>query len=167
MSSKIQCLVQRFKVCYDKLESSWTQINWNIMLTYMPLCRGGNWRTGGACHLETLPDLEPQISLKPWSRFLRPFRNVTLENSMTTETLVFDLLNVTEMTSRRKDGHLSLYYLGPSRLSPLQKQDCSHWCLPGVPDAWNELLYALFMRREFVRHDNVTIVNNIGVKLSS
>jgi len=21
--------------------------------------------------------------------------------------------------------------------------DCSHWCLAGVPDAWNEILYAV------------------------
>lgn len=115
------------------------------MSIYMSLCRGGNWRTGGTHHLETLPDLGSRISLKPWSQFLRPFSNVISKNSMMTETLELNLLNVTEMTSRRKDGHLSLYYLGPSHLSPVQKQDCSHWCLLGILDAWNELLYALFM----------------------
>ncbi|PPD70897.1 hypothetical protein GOBAR_DD32223 [Gossypium barbadense] len=25
-------------------------------------------------------------------------------------------------------------------------QDCSHWCLPGVPDTWNELLYASLVK---------------------
>ncbi|KAK2996658.1 hypothetical protein RJ639_026226 [Escallonia herrerae] len=52
------------------------------------------------------------------------------------------------MSSRRKDGHASVYYLG-SKSGPasLHRQDCSHWCLPGVPDSWNELLYALFLRR--------------------
>lgn len=60
-----------------------------------------------------------------------------------------DVLNVTNMTSRRKDGHSSLYYLGPKvGPAPLHRQDCSHWCLPGVPDTWNELLYALFLKRE-------------------
>ncbi|CAM8993826.1 unnamed protein product [Rhodiola kirilowii] len=45
-------------------------------------------------------------------------------------------LNITKMTSFRKDGH-------PSIFRPFGKaQDCSHWCLPGVPDSWNELLYA-------------------------
>lgn len=50
------------------------------------------------------------------------------------------LLNVTYMTGLRRDGH-------PSRhrepgTPPGAPEDCSHWCLPGVPDAWNQLLYA-------------------------
>jgi hypothetical protein len=24
-------------------------------------------------------------------------------------------------------------------------QDCSHWCLPGIPDSWNELLYSTLL----------------------
>jgi hypothetical protein len=49
-------------------------------------------------------------------------------------------LNITYMTELRRDGH-------PSRhrepgTPPDAPEDCSHWCLPGVPDAWNELLYA-------------------------
>ncbi|CAN1293682.1 Protein trichome birefringence [Linum perenne] len=47
------------------------------------------------------------------------------------------LLNVTRLTNFRKDGHPSVY-----RNSKRAVQDCSHWCLPGVPDAWNELIYA-------------------------
>ncbi|KAM0902155.1 hypothetical protein ACQ4PT_019484 [Festuca glaucescens] len=35
-------------------------------------------------------------------------------------------------------------------------EDCSHWCLPGVPDTWNELLYALFMRRQMKLDRNDT-----------
>ncbi|KAL0339546.1 UNVERIFIED_CONTAM: protein trichome birefringence [Sesamum radiatum] len=55
-------------------------------------------------------------------------------------------LNVTRMTDYRKDGHPSIYrkqhLSDEERRSPLSFQDCSHWCLPGVPDAWNEILYA-------------------------
>lgn len=59
------------------------------------------------------------------------------------------LLNVTRMTARRKDGHSSIYYLRPNMVPvPLHRQDCSHWCLPGVPDTWNELLYALILKHE-------------------
>lgn len=46
------------------------------------------------------------------------------------------LLDVTAMTEMRKDGHPSIYAGGGSSLN-----DCSHWCLPGVPDIWNQLLY--------------------------
>lgn len=48
------------------------------------------------------------------------------------------LLNITKLTNFRKDGHPSVY----GKKVPTRKQDCSHWCLPGVPDAWNELIYA-------------------------
>ncbi|PON96507.1 Trichome birefringence-like family [Trema orientale] len=47
------------------------------------------------------------------------------------------LLNVTTLSQLRKDGHLSVYGYGYRR-----DMDCSHWCLPGVPDTWNHLLYA-------------------------
>ncbi|XP_042491559.1 protein trichome birefringence-like 41 [Macadamia integrifolia] len=43
------------------------------------------------------------------------------------------LLDVTELSLLRKDGHPSIYGFGA--------MDCSHWCLPGVPDTWNQLLY--------------------------
>ncbi|ONH94020.1 hypothetical protein PRUPE_8G266400 [Prunus persica] len=39
------------------------------------------------------------------------------------------LLNITSMSEYRIDAH-------PSGIL-----DCSHWCLPGLPDIWNELLY--------------------------
>ncbi|WMV47184.1 hypothetical protein MTR67_040569 [Solanum verrucosum] len=53
---------------------------------------------------------------------------------------------------RRRDGHLSLYYLGP-KVGPVSphKQDCSHWCLPGFPDSWNELLYAILLKQELAQ----------------
>lgn len=57
------------------------------------------------------------------------------------------LLNVTKLTNFRKDGHPSVY--GKKIIEGIKvsakrrnRQDCSHWCLPGVPDAWNELIYA-------------------------
>lgn len=147
-----------------KFNSSMVAGKW--CFTSYDVCRGGDWRTGGNCHLETLPDLSPQLSLNAWSHFLTPFRNLPTQNSTATGTLELDLLNVTEMTARRKDGHLSVFYLGPSGPSPLHKQDCSHWCLPGVPDAWNELLYALFMKRESMRDQNLTVTGNTRVILS-
>lgn len=51
------------------------------------------------------------------------------------------LLNVTKLTNFRRDGHPSVYSKALGMVSK-RKQDCSHWCLPGVPDAWNELIYA-------------------------
>ncbi|GKC38701.1 trichome birefringence-like protein 16 [Tanacetum coccineum] len=38
----------------------------------------------------------------------------------------------------RDEGHISRYSI---RAAP-GMQDCLHWCLPGVPDTWNDLLFA-------------------------
>lgn len=110
--------------------------------------RGGNWNSGGGCHLETLPDL----GLLPVSSdiHLEILINLLTEHSNASQVMKLDLLNVTNMTRRRKDGHASVYYLGPKTgPASLHHQDCSHWCLPGVPDSWNVLLYALLRKREF------------------
>ncbi|CAL9180370.1 unnamed protein product [Musa hybrid cultivar] len=58
------------------------------------------------------------------------------------------LLDITALSELRKDGHPSIYSgdLTPEqRANPDRSADCSHWCLPGLPDTWNLLLYtALF-----------------------
>ncbi|KAJ3681076.1 hypothetical protein LUZ60_015565 [Juncus effusus] len=121
-----------------------------IFRTYAPVhFRGGDWRTGGSCHQETVPELGPHApSLKPWAHLLNPLNKYSKGYHL-------DFLNITQMTARRKDGHLSVFYLGQVGPAALHRQDCSHWCLPGVPDAWNELLYAVFMKREMRLGENV------------
>ncbi|XP_042480528.1 protein trichome birefringence-like 43 [Macadamia integrifolia] len=47
------------------------------------------------------------------------------------------LLDVTLLSQLRKDGHPSVYGYGGHL-----DMDCSHWCLAGVPDTWNQILYA-------------------------
>ncbi|KAH9779309.1 PMR5N domain-containing protein [Citrus sinensis] len=56
-------------------------------------------------------------------------------SSMSTQVT---LLDITTMSQMRKDGHPSIYGLDGQKGS-----DCSHWCLAGVPDTWNEILYIL------------------------
>lgn len=107
---------------------------------------GGEWNTGGGCDLETVPDFGASpMSTEKYTEFK------TVVDALSEHRRVQDieLLNVTSMTHQRRDGHSSLYYLGPAvQPSPSQRQDCSHWCLPGVPDSWNELLYAVILKRE-------------------
>ncbi|CAN6843354.1 unnamed protein product [Brassica oleracea] len=45
------------------------------------------------------------------------------------------LLDITTLSQLRKDAH-------PSTYGAAGGSDCSHWCLPGLPDIWNQLLYA-------------------------
>ncbi|EOY19246.1 Trichome birefringence-like 36 [Theobroma cacao] len=57
------------------------------------------------------------------------------------------LHDITTMSAFRRDGHPSVYRRAlnqADRQHPREfSSDCSHWCLPGVPDIWNEMLSAL------------------------
>ncbi|QCE11986.1 Protein trichome birefringence-like 34 [Vigna unguiculata] len=59
-----------------------------------------------------------------------------------------EMLNITQLSEYRKEGHPSIYrkqWDSPTQeqiANPKTYADCIHWCLPGVPDVWNELLYA-------------------------
>ena len=50
----------------------------------------------------------------------------------------FQVMNITGMTAPRHDAHPGEY--GYSSNKKTDVNDCSHWCLPGVPDTWNQLL---------------------------
>ncbi|KAM0985138.1 hypothetical protein ACFX13_012670 [Malus domestica] len=130
-----------------QVNSSKTQV---FFRTYAPVhFRGGDWKTGGNCHSETLPELGSSlVPPQSWDQF-RVANVVLSAHPNASQTTKIDILNVTQMTARRKDGHSSLYFQGPKLgPAPLHRQDCSHWCLPGVPDTWNELLYALFLKQQ-------------------
>lgn len=74
-------------------------------------------------------------------------------SKLKTRGLKIQMLNITQLSEYRKDGHPSVYRklwrpLSPQQLSdPRNYADCSHWCLPGVPDVWNELLSAYLLHQ--------------------
>uniref|UniRef100_A0ACD5X0G8 Uncharacterized protein n=1 Tax=Avena sativa TaxID=4498 RepID=A0ACD5X0G8_AVESA len=57
------------------------------------------------------------------------------------------LLDITALSAMRKDAHPSVYsgdYSSAQRANPgAGSADCSHWCLPGLPDTWNQLFYTM------------------------
>ncbi|XP_058771309.1 protein trichome birefringence-like 1 [Vicia villosa] len=112
---------------------------------------GGQWNSGGQCNSEIAP-IKNENYLRQYPPKMRVLEKV-LRNMKTRVTY----LNVTKMTDFRKDGHPSIYRkqnLSPDeRKSPLMYQDCSHWCLPGIPDTWNEILYAELLMKQY-RYQN-------------
>ncbi|XP_055831993.1 protein trichome berefringence-like 7 isoform X2 [Solanum dulcamara] len=64
-----------------------------------------------------------------------------------------NVLHITPMSAFRKDAHVGLWSDNPAL------SDCSHWCLPGLPDLWNEMVFSylhdsyrhtsLYQQREF------------------
>ncbi|GJN12815.1 hypothetical protein PR202_ga31129 [Eleusine coracana subsp. coracana] len=95
----------------------------------------GTWDTGGTCADQREP-------LTTNSRFGEEYSWINDMISKMTEGIKshgrkkVQFLNITRMTELRPDGH-------PSRhrepgTPPDAPEDCSHWCLPGVPDVWNQ-----------------------------
>ncbi|KAI3819106.1 hypothetical protein L1987_12929 [Smallanthus sonchifolius] len=58
------------------------------------------------------------------------------------------LINITQLTQYRKDAHPTVYrrlwrpLTEEQKKNPQRASDCTHWCLPRVPDVWNEILLA-------------------------
>ncbi|KAF2284142.1 hypothetical protein GH714_019521 [Hevea brasiliensis] len=140
-----------FQWIQNQVNTSKTQV---FFRTFAPVhFRGGDWRTGGSCHLETLPELGSSlVPSETWAQY-KIFADVL--SAYSNQELKFDILNITRMSAQRKDGHSSVYY-HHSQPAPFHRQDCSHWCLPGVPDSWNELLYALLLKHKPMKTYNIS-----------
>ncbi|KAL6191833.1 hypothetical protein ACLB2K_038222 [Fragaria x ananassa] len=102
--------------------------------------RGGDWDSGGSCKGEK----EPAFSGALLDSY--PLKMKIVDEVIKEMKVPVILLNVTRLTNCRKDGHPSIW----GKKGSSRKQDCSHWCVPGVPDAWNELIYAtlVFQQKE-------------------
>ncbi|KAI3938859.1 hypothetical protein MKW92_012482 [Papaver armeniacum] len=89
----------------------------------------GDWNTGGSCD-NTVP--------------LAGGKEVTQDESLdhsasgAVRGTKVKLLDITAISQLRDEGHISRYSI---KATP-GMQDCLHWCLPGIPDTWNELMIA-------------------------
>nr|XP_043624772.1 protein trichome birefringence-like 38 [Erigeron canadensis] len=66
-----------------------------------------------------------------------PEAQVVLNKVLSSIKKPVTLLDITTLSQLRKDAHPSSY--SDSGV------DCSHWCVPGLPDTWNQLMYASFL----------------------
>ncbi|RYR18165.1 hypothetical protein Ahy_B03g062794 isoform A [Arachis hypogaea] len=105
---------------------------------------GGQWNSGGQCHKETEPIFN-ETYLQKYPSKMRVVEYVI--HNMKTPVVY---MNISRLTDYRKDGHPSIYRKDykPSTTDQNNSlfEDCSHWCLPGVPDTWNELLYVSLLK---------------------
>lgn len=106
--------------------------------------KGGQWNSGGQCHKEVEPIFNEAFIRK------YPSKMRALEPVLQMMRTPVTYLNVSRLTDYRKDGHPSIYRKEyktvEEEIAAVHSQDCSHWCLPGVPDTWNELLYASLLQ---------------------
>lgn len=110
-------------------------------------CRSSEWNfndrdVGNRCYNETQPVMEKgYIRFGTDKRIMRVVEDVVGRM----KKVVVSILNITQMSEYRKDGHASVYteYGGKRKQKSDPKYaDCIHWCLPGLPDVWNQLLYS-------------------------
>ncbi|XP_010512629.1 PREDICTED: protein trichome birefringence-like 6 [Camelina sativa] len=95
---------------------------------------GGEWNSGGHCREANMPlnqTFKPSYSSK----------NSIVEEVLKQMRTPVTLLNVSGLSQYRIDAHPSIYGTKPENRRSKAVQDCSHWCLPGVPDTWNHFLY--------------------------
>lgn len=91
--------------------------------------QNGDWNTGGSCD-NTVPLASGSEVNKDGSD------DPVVENAVKGTRV--KILDITALSQLRDEGHVAKYGL---RAQP-GMYDCLHWCLPGVPDTWNELLAA-------------------------
>ncbi|MCL7034763.1 hypothetical protein MKW94_027901 [Papaver nudicaule] len=98
----------------------------------------------GNCYNQTTPIEDPSY----WGTGSRKSIMRLIEDVFSRSKVPITFLNITQLSEFRKDAHTSIYKnqwipLTPKQLAnPVQYADCVHWCLPGLQDTWNELLYA-------------------------
>ncbi|KAE9584812.1 hypothetical protein Lal_00024403 [Lupinus albus] len=86
------------------------------------------------CAKETVPI--PIDGSSYTAGFPRP--SYVLQDVLNTLTKPVTLLNITYLSQLRKDGH-------PSSYNAFKGMDCTHWCVAGAIDTWNQLLYSELM----------------------
>ncbi|KAL3630574.1 Xylan O-acetyltransferase 1 [Castilleja foliolosa] len=106
---------------------------------------------GIKCAKETAPILNTSMPLNVGTdrRLFAVAANVTKSMKVPVH-----FLNITTLSEYRKDAHTSVHTIRQGKMLTPEQQadpnmfaDCIHWCLPGLPDTWNEFLYARIMAR--------------------
>ncbi|KAL2338796.1 hypothetical protein Fmac_013242 [Flemingia macrophylla] len=89
---------------------------------------GGEWNTGGSCD-----------NTKPMSigKEILDEESSDQGAASAVKGTGVKLLDITALSQLRDEAHISRF----SITAKPGVQDCLHWCLPGVPDTWNELLF--------------------------
>ncbi|KAK3414058.1 hypothetical protein EUGRSUZ_I02565 [Eucalyptus grandis] len=105
---------------------------------------GGDWNQNGSCLFnEPLLDSQLDMWFDPSNNGVN--KEARLLNDLIEGTLRgsdIQLLDLTHLSEYRADAHPAIW-LGKKDAVAVWGQDCMHWCLPGVPDTWADILSQL------------------------
>uniref|UniRef100_A0ACD5U4R1 Uncharacterized protein n=2 Tax=Avena sativa TaxID=4498 RepID=A0ACD5U4R1_AVESA len=112
------------------------------------------------CFSETQPALNYNKTLElgtDWDLF-----SASNEVTKAMKKVPVHFINITALSEIRKDAHTSVHTLRQGKLLTKEQQanprkfaDCIHWCLPGVPDTWNEFIYGHILSSPHQRQTEV------------
>ncbi|KAL9388902.1 hypothetical protein Peur_017507 [Populus x canadensis] len=150
-------------IAYERVLRTWAKwVEENVDPKHSSVCfssmsptqvRSLDWDNpeGIKCANETKPILNKSKPLDVGMNYRLFAFAVNVTRSM---KVPVNFLKVATTSEYRKDAHTSIYtavegkLLSPKQKSdPLKYADCLHWCLPGLPDTWNELLYTYIISR--------------------
>ncbi|KAK7379406.1 hypothetical protein VNO80_04865 [Phaseolus coccineus] len=100
----------------------------------------------GNCYNETTPIDDPTY----WGSDSKKSIMQVIGEVFGKSKVPITFLNITQLSNYRKDAHTSIYkkqwnpLTSDQLANPASYADCVHWCLPGLQDTWNELLFAKF-----------------------
>ncbi|KAK8496793.1 hypothetical protein V6N12_044701 [Hibiscus sabdariffa] len=144
-------------IVYKRVLSTWSKwVNKNVnpnrttvfFSSMSPLhIKSLDWNNsdGIKCALETTPILNQSMHLNVGTdrRLYVVAANITRNMKVPVH-----FIDITTLSEYRKDAHTAVHTIRQGKvLTPEQKADpatyadCIHWCLPGLPDMWNEFLY--------------------------
>ncbi|EYU41954.1 hypothetical protein ABFS82_10G010500 [Erythranthe guttata] len=154
---RVEMKLRRYEMALNTW-SNWLEINVNRTKTNLffmsfspPYYYGEKWSEQVSCYNES----EPIMKEGYWGIVTNIEMMRTLESvieKLGKRGVKVEYLNITQLSSYRKDAHPSIYkkFLHPpneKQLSdPKSYSDCIHWCLPGVPDVWNQILYSYIIK---------------------
>ncbi|CAL5067846.1 unnamed protein product [Urochloa decumbens] len=106
----------------------------------------GTWNTGGHCErTEPVGKGEAMIGTVDWA-----IRDAQIEEvkrvqkgSIHNGRMDIEIVDVTNAMSMRPDAHPGIHWV---RKWTKGYNDCTHWCLPGPIDMWNELLLSVLKK---------------------
>lgn len=111
------------------------------------LCRSADWnnKDGIKCYNET----KPVMKRGHWGTGSDKRIMNVVDSIVEKMKVPVTVINITQMSEHRVDAHSSVYTETQGKLltdeqkaDPLRYADCIHWCLPGVPDTWNQAFLA-------------------------
>ncbi|KAK2663106.1 hypothetical protein Ddye_001680 [Dipteronia dyeriana] len=115
----------------------------------------GLWNQGGDC-VRTKPFGGNEISLEgtDFEFYMTQLEEFKIaEKQGNKRGLKFRLLDTTQATLLRPDGHPSRYgHLKNENVT--MRNDCVHWCLPGPIDTWSDFLLEMLKMEDNYTHSN-------------